>query len=1543
MDRGRKRPEVADQLPADKRACSSSEFRPVPICTSASAAAPSSSASTVPPPSSSEPADCEMESSSSGRGGGDSAYGSCDSDDDHHFQPRGGCGTSRVKFQRIISCVEGDDAGPSSQVAALTELCEALSFCIEDSFDHFPVEATVPVLVRLAGSEGNPDIMLLAIRAITYLCDVMPRSADALVRHGVLPVLCGRLLAIEYLDVAEQSLQALEKISRKQPVPCLQAGTIMAVLGFIDFFSTSVQRVALSTVANVCKKLPSDCSVMVLEAVPTLCNLLQYDDCKLVETALTCLIRITDCFCNSSEILDELCKHGIINKSLHLMTIDGRTTISQSTFMGLIGLLTKLASVSLIAVTTLFELGVSIMLKKILMAPGLLSETSYSNPEGVHYNQVHEVLKLLNQLVPSAATDDANIQLVLAKEKILGDQATSFQQFSADMLPILIEVVKSGASLRVCYGCISCINNIIYFSSADMLEDVVKNSNIASFLASLLARKDHHLLISALKIVELLMRKLPHVFSSSFVKEGVVHSIDLICNEQLQLVGKQSYQQDNQVASQDVFRCLCYAFDSPNASSSERKSCKHEKDAPYNLAKKIKATYFSDTSENCERCMSEILKKLKLFCTELNENIDCTSYIGGCAQTEEHLCQLLGQIMAEINSGDVMSSFEFIESGIVRSLAHYLSNGRYLHEAFSGCTSSLCPSILKRLQQFLGILLSKDLQNSDQMLLTSLTQKLQNALSSVDDFPVIMSQFFKCRSSYSDVPTRHATLHPCLKVRFVREEGELQLSDYSEIVSIELSLSFDSIARYLWPKVNTSMRVEHRELKGKDVTETSITVSGSTCQEEMIGQEPLHRMLQKLPDSHRLESRIKQEQQSSVEDTSMKLQEMMTESNCNSSSSDGGRTEGRNFFCPCNDDSSPKLVFSIEGKELDKSTTLYQAILQFQINVETDIVVGPKFWTDVYKVSYRRAVPNVIKSDASCGDLQSSLFEGKTGYPWRELSFVSTLLRAELPCKLYKAHASYDLLFIMKILEGLNHFSSYLLTYERIVLFAEGRMTKFDDLKVATPSIPQIEFINRKLTDKLEQQMQDPLASSTGSMPSWCDQLIKACPFLFSFEVRCKYFRLNAFGPGKIQLNQVQILNNAYFGSASVRRPSSGWSHRKKFRVNRSDILESAAKMMASHSQSKVVVEVEYDDEVGTGLGPTMEFFTLVSHEFQKTGMDMWRDSGLSSDIQTSKYADESALVYTDFGLFPRPWSAPSCELDECQFSDVIKKFFLLGQFIAMAIKDGRILDITFSRSFYKLMLHQELGIYDIQSFDPELGKTLLEFQALCYRKRFLESAYKDNLKDDADLCFRSTKIEDLCLDFTLPGYTDYALSSANDSKMVNISNLEEFVSLVVDATINGGISKQVQAFESGFNEVFPMNTLQIFSEAELELLLCGERDTWTFSDLLDHVKFDHGYTASSPPIINLLETIQEFTSDQQRAFLQFVTGAPRLPPGGLAALNPKLTIVRKVCNYEVDMDLPSVMTCANYLKLPPYSTKERMKQRMLYAITEGQGSFHLS
>lgn len=75
--------------------------------------------------------------------------------------------------------------------------------------------------------------------------------------------------------------------------------------------------------------------------------------------------------------------------------------------------------------------------------------------------------------------------------------------------------------------------------------------------------------------------------------------------------------------------------------------------------------------------------------------------------------------------------------------------------------------------------------------------------------------------------------------------------------------------------------------------------------------------------------------------------------------------------------------------------------------------------------------------------------------------------------------------------------------------------------------------------------------------------------------------------------------------------------------------------------------------------------------------------------------------------------------------------------------------------------------MYDIESFDPELGKIMIEFQALVKRKKYLETNSVENSPHVFDLSYRNLAIEDLCLQFTLPGYCDYDLKPGGSSKMV--------------------------------------------------------------------------------------------------------------------------------------------------------------------------------
>ncbi|CAD6253997.1 unnamed protein product [Miscanthus lutarioriparius] len=177
------------------------------------------------------------------------------------------------------------------------ELCEALSFCAEDTGGYFPTEAAARALVRRAGGGGGDGT-------------------------GATP----------------NCLQAFEKISRRQPTQCLQAGMINAVLAYVDFFAASIKRVAVSAVANACKKVPADCSQFVLDSVPTLCNLLQSEDKMIVEKVAACLISIVDSFSTSVDLVDQLCHQGVIEKVLPLIHTGGLTALSPSTCSNLIGL-----------------------------------------------------------------------------------------------------------------------------------------------------------------------------------------------------------------------------------------------------------------------------------------------------------------------------------------------------------------------------------------------------------------------------------------------------------------------------------------------------------------------------------------------------------------------------------------------------------------------------------------------------------------------------------------------------------------------------------------------------------------------------------------------------------------------------------------------------------------------------------------------------------------------------------------------------------------------------------------------------------------------------------------------------------------------------------------------------------------------------------------------------------------------------------------------------------------------------------------------------
>lgn len=152
--------------------------------------------------------------------------------------------------------------------------------------------------------------------------------------------------------------------------------------------------------------------------------------------------------------------------------------------------------------------------------------------------------------------------------------------------------------------------------------------------------------------------------------------------------------------------------------------------------------------------------------------------------------------------------------------------------------------------------------------------------------------------------------------------------------------------------------------------------------------------------------------------------------------------------------------------------------------------------------------------------------------------------------------------------------------------------------------LPPELFMSKKITNKLQQQIQDPLALSSNALPSWCEDLNQSCPFLFPFETRQLYFNCTAYGVSRsivcLQSQRDSTMERQRMPGLSPRRDDQhefrvGRLKHERVKVPRNEnLLDWAMQVMKIHCNRKSVLEVEFVGEEGTGLGPTLEFYALV-------------------------------------------------------------------------------------------------------------------------------------------------------------------------------------------------------------------------------------------------------------------------------------------------------------------------------------------------------------
>lgn len=257
----------------------------------------------------------------------------------------------------------------------------------------------------------------------------------------------------------------------------------------------------------------------------------------------------------------------------------------------------------------------------------------------------------------------------------------------------------------------------------------------------------------------------------------------------------------------------------------------------------------------------------------------------------------------------------------------------------------------------------------------------------------------------------------------------------------------------------------------------------------------------------------------------------------------------------------------------------------------------------------------------------------------------------------------------------------------------------------------------------------------------------------------------------------------------------------------------------------------------------------------------------------------------------------------------------MIGILFGLAIYNDVLIDIRFPRVFYKKLLNEKLDLSDLEDLDPQMHKNLV----------YILNYSENNLEDTLGLCFE-VEVENF-------GEL-HAIELKENGKniFINQSNKNEYVDLYLDWKFNKSIENFFNALYKGFYRVADKSIFKIIDSKELELIICGKEDL-NFEDLEKGSLCSDGYTEDSITVKHFWEIVKEFDNDLKKKFLFFLSGCDRSPVKGLQ--NLRLIIGRQGPDSD---KLPTAHTCFNYLLLPDYQNKEKLKKLLLISIENSEG-----
>ncbi|EFC47682.1 ubiquitin protein ligase [Naegleria gruberi] len=271
-----------------------------------------------------------------------------------------------------------------------------------------------------------------------------------------------------------------------------------------------------------------------------------------------------------------------------------------------------------------------------------------------------------------------------------------------------------------------------------------------------------------------------------------------------------------------------------------------------------------------------------------------------------------------------------------------------------------------------------------------------------------------------------------------------------------------------------------------------------------------------------------------------------------------------------------------------------------------------------------------------------------------------------------------------------------------------------------------------------------------------------------------------------------------------------------------------------------------------------------------------------------------------------------------------LKWYEFVGMLMGIGILTKNVLPFDYPSLIWKSLVNEKIGWTDLRSFDEEIYNAM---------KSILELGDVD----DSDYELKSI-MED---SFSQTYYGRMLTTMGSDGKEVELvpngtnielsyNNRKQYANLIYDYRLTKEFNSQLNAIRKGLFNMLTNRYFSLFSWHELERNVCGIPDV-DVEKLKQHTIYE-GYTIQSREIKHFWEIMQAFSPEQRSLFLKFVWGRGRMPYNESEAFSNPMKI-QKLDRPNPDIVLPLSHTCFFSIELPSYSTKEIMKEKLLYAI----------